>query len=72
MLEKTHQQSLVDRGSHSVDAQPAWSPRAPAQTGFTLFGNTREVDEVSPEMFEGGLTEPSFRKIEDDYGHAQA
>ena len=62
MLVKTHQQSLVNRGSYYVDAQPAWSPWAPAQKGLTPPVNTHRADEVSPEMFEGELSEPSFHQ----------
>ena len=61
MLVKTHQQILVDKGPHSVDTQPARSPWAPVQIGFTLPDNTYRADEVSTEMFEGELSEPSFR-----------
>ena len=53
MLEKIHQQSLIDMGSHSIDAQLALYPWALAQIGFTLPNNIRRADEVSPEMFKG-------------------
>ena len=36
---------------------------------ITLSSNTYEEYEVSPEMFEGDLSEPSFRIIEEDYVH---
>ena len=61
LLAKTHQQNLTDRGSHSIDAQPARSPSALAQIGFTLPKNIRKADEVSPKMFKGELSEPIFR-----------
>ena len=67
LVAKTHQQSLVDKGSHFVDTQPMRSTWAPIKTSFTLPKKTRWVDEVSPKMFEGDLLEPSFCSVKEDH-----
>ena len=59
---ETHQQNLIDRGSYFVDTQLAQSLWASTQTGFTLPNNIHEAHEVSPEMFKGELSKPSFRQ----------
>ena len=55
-------------GVHSLSTlKPPRSPSALAQTGFTLSDINCRENEVSPEMFEGEMSEPSFHGVKEDH-----